>query len=244
MTPTATNFWIRWRVRIGYPVALAYLTLARPTPRALAIGALVGALGIAIRAWAAGYLRKHEALAVSGPYAFTRNPLYFGSMILAAGFVVAGDSLWAAIIVAAYLALFYPAVMKREEGELRAHYGDAFVDYAARVPLFWPRLRPAPQPRDRSPRETQPTSRDSQFASRQSQPVPGEMPSARESESAPREAQPAGRESELVPGEPSPSVRFSSQLYRRNREYQAALGFLVGLALLCAKMLFLPNFPR
>ena len=189
MTLAATNFWIRWRVRIGYPVALAYLIFAKPTLRSLAIGALVGALGIAIRAWAAGYLRKHEALAVSGPYAFTRNPLYFGSVILAAGFVVSGDSLWAAIIVAAYLALFYPAVMKREEGELHAHYGNAFVDYAARVPLFWPRLRSAPPPRESSP-------------------------------------------------------RFSSQLYRRNREYQAALGFLVGLALLCVKMLLLPNFPR
>lgn len=239
MTPTATNFWIRWRVRIGYPVALAYLILARPTPSSLAIGALVGALGIAIRAWAAGYLRKHEALAVSGPYAFTRNPLYFGSVILAAGFVVAGDSLWAAIIVAAYLALFYPAVMKREEGELRAHYGDAFLDYAARVPLFWPRLRPAPQPR----RDTQPTSRDSQFAPRQSQPVPGEIPSARERESAPRETHPSVRESELVPGEFSAPVRFSSQLYRRNREYQAALGFLVGLVLLWAKMHWVRHFP-
>lgn len=223
MTPAATNFWIRWRVRIGYPVALAYLVLARPTPRSLAIGALVGALGIAIRAWAAGYLRKHEDLAVSGPYAFTRNPLYFGSVILGAGFFVAGDSLWAGIIVAAYLALFYPAVMKREEGELRAHYGDAFVDYAARVPLFWPRLHPAPQ-RDRAPRDAQPASRDSQIPC-------GEMPSA-------------ARESEFVPGEALAPVRFSSQLYRRNREYQAALGFLVGLALLCAKMLLLTNFPR
>lgn len=207
MTPAATNFWIRWRVRIGYPVALAYLILARPTARSLAIGALVGALGIAIRAWAAGYLRKHEALAVSGPYAFTRNPLYFGSVTLAAGFVVAGDSLWAAIIVAAYLALFYPAVMKREEGELHAHYGDAFVDYAARVPLFWPRLRPARQLR------------------------------------APRDPQRASRDSQLAPGESSALVRFSSQLYRHNREYQAALGFLVGLALLWAKMHWFRYFP-
>lgn len=191
--PAATNFWIRWRVRIGYPIALAYLILAHPTARSLAIGALIGVLGIAVRAWAAGYLRKHEALAVSGPYAFTRNPLYFGSVILAAGFVVAGESPWAGIIVAAYLVLFYPAVMKREEGELRAHYGNDFLDYAARVPLFWPRFRPAPPPRE-------------------------------------------------LPGKFS-SQHFSSQLYRRNREYQAALGFLVGLALLCAKMLWLLHFP-
>jgi hypothetical protein len=71
------------------------------------------------------------------------------------------------------------------------------------------------------------------------------MPSAaRENESVPRETRPAARESEFVPGEALAPVRFSSQLYRRNREYQAALGFLVGLALLCAKMLLLTNFPR
>ena len=188
MTPTATNFWIRWRVRIGYPVALAYLIFARPTARSLIAGAIVGAAGLTVRAWAAGYLRKHEALATSGPYTFTRNPLYFGSVILAGGFVVAGHSLWAGIIVAAYLGVFYPAVMKREEGELRRHYGNDFVEYAIRVPLFLPRLHP-------SRRDRQSTS------------------------------------------------RFSFQLYRRNREYQAALGFLVGLALLWAKMHWLRYFP-
>ena len=83
----APNFWIRWRVRIGYPVALAYLIFARPMMRSLVAGAFVGVVGLAMRAWAAGYLRKHEALATSGPYAFTRNPLYFGSVILAAGFI-------------------------------------------------------------------------------------------------------------------------------------------------------------
>ena len=176
-----TSFWIRWRVRIGYPVALAYLILSRPSGWSLVVGGLVGALGLGVRGWAAGYLRKHETLAVGGPYAFTRNPLYFGSVILAAGFVIAGNSLWAGIIVAAYLGLFYPAVMKREEGELRARYGNDFDAYAVRVPLFWPRLRSARM----------------------------------------------GSES---------SFQFSPQLYRRNREYQATLGFLVGLALLCAKL--------
>ncbi|HVA72818.1 MAG TPA: isoprenylcysteine carboxylmethyltransferase family protein [Candidatus Limnocylindrales bacterium] len=177
----AAKFWIRWRVRIGYPVALGYLVLAEPSARSLIVGAFVGVAGLAIRAWAAGYLRKHEVLATHGPYAFTRNPLYFGSAILAAGFIVAGDSLWAGVIVAAYLALFYPAVMKREEGELRGLYGDNFARYAARVPLFLPRIWPRKQ--------------------------------AEES-----------------------VARFSPQIYRRNREYQAAIGFLAGLALLWAKM--------
>ncbi|MGB6483727.1 MAG: isoprenylcysteine carboxylmethyltransferase family protein [Candidatus Acidiferrales bacterium] len=181
----ATNFWIRWRVRVGYPVALVYLALARPTPRWLITGGAIGVAGLAIRAWAAGHLRKHQALAVGGPYAFTRNPLYFGSVILAAGFVVAGKSLWAAIVVAGYLILFYPAVMRREEGELQEHYGEDFEKYASAVPLFWPAFRRF-------------TASD-----------------------------------KCAEG-------FSLQLYLRNREYQAAIGFLVGLAVLWARMRWLP----
>lgn len=181
----ATNFWIRWRVRVGYPVALIYLALARPTPRSLILGGAIGVVGLAIRAWAAGHLRKHQALAVGGPYAFTRNPLYFGSVILAGGFVVVGESAWAGIVVAAYLILFYPAVMRREEAELQTHYGDDFQRYAAAVPLFWPGFR--------------------RFG-----------------------------------GSGRASAGFSGQLYRKNREYQAAIGFLVGLAALWARMHWLP----
>lgn len=180
----ATNFWIRWRVRIGYPVALVYLALSRPTPKCLIIGGAISIVGLAIRAWAAGHLRKHQALAVGGPYAFTRNPLYFGSVILAAGFMVAGKSIWAAVVVGGYLALFYPAVMKREEAELQAHYGENFQSYASRVPLFWPRL---------------PQGANVSYAD-----------------------------------------QFSMQLYRRNREYEAAIGFAVGLFILWARMRWLP----
>lgn len=175
------SFWIRWRVRAGYPVALAFLLLAKPTQASLLAGAVVGSLGLAIRAWAAGYLRKHEALATQGPYAMTRNPLYFGSAILAVGLMIAGNSIWAGALVAAYILVFYPAVMRREEAELRGHYGKEFAAYAARVPLFWPRI-------GNSKRHE------------------------------------------------GPPARFSVQLYSRNREYQAAIGFVLGLAVLWVKM--------
>lgn len=181
--PAATNFWIRWRVRIGYPVALVYLALSRPTVWSLAIGGAIGAVGLLVRGWAAGHLRKHEALAVAGPYAYTRNPLYFGSVILAAGLLVASASIWSTLVVAAYLVLFYPAVMRREEAELQAHYGESFREYAMAVPLFWPRFRRY------------------------------DSPSAE---------------------------RFSGELYRKNREYQAVIGFAVGIALLWIRMRWLP----
>lgn len=137
------ELFTRWRVRLGYPVALAALWLAKPTPRSIAIGALLGVAGLLVRAAAAGHLHKHESLATSGPYAYTRNPLYFGSALLTAGFLVGVNSWWAALIVGVYFALFYPAVMHREERELHAGYGAAFNDYQRKVPLFFPRLTPA-----------------------------------------------------------------------------------------------------
>jgi uncharacterized membrane protein YphA (DoxX/SURF4 family) len=129
----------RWRVRIGYPVGIACFLLAHPAPTTLVCGGSLAALGLLIRAAAAGYLHKHETLAASGPYAWTRNPLYFGSLLLAAGFLLAVASWLAALVAILYVAVFYPGVMHREEQELRAEYGAAFEDYARRVPLFWPR---------------------------------------------------------------------------------------------------------
>ena len=138
-----TNFWIRWRVRVGYPVGIAAFVFARPQAKWLVCGVSVAILGLIIRGYAAGHLRKHQQLATSGPYAFTRNPLYFGSVLLAAGFSIASHSWISALLLAAYLAIFYPVVIRREQTELQAHYGQAFVAYASRVPAFWPRLTPA-----------------------------------------------------------------------------------------------------
>ena len=142
MTPGASlppPWRTRWRVRIGYPVGIACFLLAHAHPVTLSAGAALAAIGLAIRAAAAGYLRKHESLATAGPYGWTRNPLYLGSLLLGAGFLLATASWIAATIAVLYLAVFYPGVMRREEEELRAEYGAAFDDYARRVPLFWPR---------------------------------------------------------------------------------------------------------
>jgi protein-S-isoprenylcysteine O-methyltransferase Ste14 len=138
-----TNFWIRWRVRVGYPVGIAAFWFAHPQVKWLVCGVSIAIVGLIIRGYAAGHLRKHQQLATSGPYAFTRNPLYLGSVLLAAGFSVASHSWISALLLAAYLTIFYPVVIRREQSELRAHYGDAFATYASRVPAFWPRLTPA-----------------------------------------------------------------------------------------------------
>lgn len=129
---------MRWRVRIGYPVAVIYWLLATPTKRSVVVGAVIAAFGLLVRAAASGHLHKDEELTTTGPYAVTRNPLYLGSAILAAGFIVAGHSWWAGLLVGAYFSIFYYAVMRAEEGDLRGKFGAAFEAYAARVPLFFP----------------------------------------------------------------------------------------------------------
>jgi protein-S-isoprenylcysteine O-methyltransferase Ste14 len=142
----ALDFFARWRVRLGYILAVVVLWLARPTPASILIGALVGLFGLWIRAYAAGYLHKQEVLTVTGPYARTRNPLYFGSSFLALGAAVAMNSWWAAALLIIYFVLVYSFVMRREEMELRRKHGEAFAGYADSVPLFFPKLfaaRPA-----------------------------------------------------------------------------------------------------
>lgn len=133
-----------WRVRSGYAAGLLYAWFAAPATRSLVLGALVAAVGLVIRGAAAGYLRKNEKLTTSGPYAYTRNPLYFGSALLALGLLLAGNSWAAAAPVAAYIGAFYPAVMRFEAQHLRKLHGLAYDSYAAHVPLFFPRLTPAP----------------------------------------------------------------------------------------------------
>lgn len=131
----------RWRVRGGYVLAVVVLWLARPTLRSILAGAAIGAVGLAIRAYAAGFLHKQEVLTVSGPYAHTRNPLYFGSSILALGAAVAVHSLWAGLLMVAYFAVVYSVVMRREETELRDKHTTTFDGYAKSVPLFFPQFR-------------------------------------------------------------------------------------------------------
>lgn len=139
---SAGAFFVRWRVRLSYPCAILVLWFARPTPRSILWGAPIGLLGLFIRARAAGHLHKQEVLTVTGPYAYTRNPLYFGSAILTLAAGVATHSWPSALILLAYFALFYSIVMRREEAELHQHHGAAFDEYARAVPLFFPRLTP------------------------------------------------------------------------------------------------------
>ncbi|MGH9475939.1 MAG: methyltransferase family protein [Terriglobales bacterium] len=130
----------RWRVPLGFAAAVVLIVAAHPRPLSLAIGLPVAALGLALRASAAGHIRKNDALATTGPYRFTRNPLYLGSTLLGAGFVIASNYWLLAVIAVALLCGIYLPVIRQEERYLAERFGAAFRAYAARVPRLFPRF--------------------------------------------------------------------------------------------------------
>jgi protein-S-isoprenylcysteine O-methyltransferase Ste14 len=132
----------RLRVPLGYAVGLLVLLLSRPSLESLLLGLPLGVTGEGIRVWASGHIDKTRSLATGGPYAFTRNPLYVGSLLLALALAVALASLWAVLAVAAYFAAFYPSVIREEEGFLREKFAVEYGDWAVEVPPFLPRLTP------------------------------------------------------------------------------------------------------
>jgi len=133
----------RLRVPFGYLLGIVVVAVAHPTQASLAAGGAIAATGEAIRLWASGHIDKTRALATGGPYAYTRNPLYLGSFVMATGVAVAAASPWAALAVAVYFAAFYPSVMREEAAFLRGRFPEEYATWAAAVPLFFPRLTPA-----------------------------------------------------------------------------------------------------
>jgi protein-S-isoprenylcysteine O-methyltransferase Ste14 len=168
----------RWRVPLGFALAVAYLILAQPRAALLLSGAVLALAGLLLRAWSAGYLAKNQRLATGGPYSYTRNPLYLGSAVMGLGGAVAGRSWIMGVAFAAFFVLVYWPVMEREARFLRREFPEAFEPYARQVPLFFPKL--------------------------------------------PR----------ILAG----SERFQWRLYLKNREYEAATGFVAAMVFLALKM--------
>ena len=163
------DFVARLRVPTGFLLVAAFAWFAHPSRFSLACGIPISLAGLALRAWAAGHLAKNQRLATSGPYAYTRNPLYLGTLIVAMGLAMACRSLGLALLFAAVFMLVYLPVIMLEEQHLVKLFPE-YTAYASNVSLLLPWR--------------------------------------------------SGRTS---------TERFRWALYWKNREYQAALGFAVGL---------------
>ncbi len=138
----------RIRVPLGFLTAALYLFelwRREPRPAAVAWSLLLVLPGLWLRAYASGYVKKNRELTQTGPYAYTRNPLYLGSILIAAGFAVALLSWPVAAILAAMFLIIYVPVIASEERFLRSHFPD-FDAYCHRVPRLIPRVTAAAPP--------------------------------------------------------------------------------------------------
>ena len=168
----------RIRVPLGFLSAAFFIWLAQPTRTSLTVGALVMIPGLLLRGFASGHVQKDKQLTTSGPYAYTRNPLYLGSLLLAAGFAIAARSWWVVAIMFLTLLLIYVPVVAGEERFLRNAFPD-YDGYARHVPRLFPRVTP--------------------YGNSQGE--------------------------------------YSAERYWRHREYEAAIGCIVMLAILLAKLI-------
>jgi len=173
----------RWRVPLGFAMAVALAVLSKPNLPVLVAGAIVALPGLVLRGIAAGYVEKGKKLAACGPYRYSRNPLYVGSFIIGLGFAIAAASWILAVLFVIYFIAVYVPVIGREGEELRDRFGGEYERYVASVPAFLPRLFHA-----------------------------------------------------VAEPEPQAGDTFSWVRYRKNREYEAALGYVAGLLFLALKM--------
>ncbi len=130
----------RIRVPLGFLLVVFCLWIARPTLASILAGSTITAIGLGIRAYASGYVRKNEDLATTGPYALTRNPLYLGSIILALGFALTARSWAVAVVLVVMFVAIYLPVIRGEEAFLRERF-PAFPEYERKVPRLIPRFR-------------------------------------------------------------------------------------------------------
>ena len=130
MSPPFASVLARRRVSLGFVFAVAVLYLSNPTRQSLAIGTVVGLIGEVIRIWAAGHLEKSREVTTSGPYRFTRHPLYLGSSLMGLGVAIASRSLIVALLIFVYMASTIAAAIRTEEAFLRTQFGDAYDAYA------------------------------------------------------------------------------------------------------------------
>jgi len=137
--PSWSRVATRSRVPLGFVFAAAYVWFAHPNWLSIADGTVVASVGLLIRAAASGHIRKNAQLTTTGPYAYVRNPLYLGSILIAVGFIIAARNWWIGLAALAMFAFIYIPVVRAEEIYLRSVFPE-FENYCAHVSRFFPRL--------------------------------------------------------------------------------------------------------
>jgi len=137
----ATEIMIKYRSFIGILCLIAVLRLATPNARSIFIGFFFMMIGMFFRGWSSGYIDKDKELAVDGPYSLTRNPLYFGNLLIGSGITVACNNLPSLLIFLIYYFTFFPFLIAVERKRLRKRFGSRYDEWAKQANLFFPKIK-------------------------------------------------------------------------------------------------------
>jgi protein-S-isoprenylcysteine O-methyltransferase Ste14 len=132
-----------WRVRFGFFGIILSIILSEPNFFSMLGGVIITAAGLILRAWACGHLRKEKELTTTGPYSYTRNPLYLGNMIIGIGVVVGSRSLWILCYFILYFLIFYSIAVRKEKEKMKKLYPDQYNEFSQKVSLFFPSFKSA-----------------------------------------------------------------------------------------------------
>ncbi len=140
-TETLRKKIYKHRVPAGLWGVIIILILAKPTFASIFIGFIISILGFLLRAWAAGHIEKGKNLAISGPYQYTRHPLYLGNFLLGISLCISANSLWAWLVFLIYFSIFYPILIIEETNKLRKLFPEEYKEYEKNVPCILPNFK-------------------------------------------------------------------------------------------------------
>lgn len=138
----------RFRQFVGIGFLFALTILGRPAELGNAgrniflIGAMFVLIGILVRLWASGHVKKDQTLTTTGPYGYVRHPLYVGNHLITLGFCIASGLWWSFVVWALIAVIFYPGTIAHEDEVLRRLFGQAWERWRAQTRALIPRLGP------------------------------------------------------------------------------------------------------
>lgn len=130
------------RQSLGLVMVAVWTAFSQARPGWWQLGAALAVIGILVRLWASGYIKKNRQLATDGPYAFVRHPLYVGNLLIAVGFAIACGLWWAWLMLLVFWLIFYPNAIRQEDAKLERLFGDAWGSWRAETRALLPRLSP------------------------------------------------------------------------------------------------------
>jgi len=136
-----TETLIKYRALVGILCLIAVLWLATPNVWSISIGFFFMMVGMFFRAWSSGYINKDKELATEGPYSLTRNPLYFGNLLLGSGIAIACGNWLTVIIFAVYYFSFFTFLIAIERKRMKKRFGSQYEAWARQANLFFPKIK-------------------------------------------------------------------------------------------------------